>query len=68
MAAEICRKTPGRRQQPAVDTDIVDFFCAKSKRMIEVDGDPHVEQVASDAAQTQWLNEERSREALFRIK
>lgn len=32
------------RKQHAVDTYIVDFFCAKSKLVIEVDGDLHAEQ------------------------
>ena len=31
------------RKQHTVDTYIVDFFCAKSKLAIEVDGDSHAE-------------------------
>ncbi len=46
------------RKQHAVDTYIVDFFCAKSKLVIEVDGDSHAEQLEYDAARTQWLNEQ----------
>src|SRR5512147_2434941 len=46
------------RKQHAVDTYIVDFFCAKSKLVIEVDGDSHAEQMEYDAARTQWLSEQ----------
>ncbi len=46
------------REQHAVGTYIVDFFCAKSKLVIEIDGDSHAEQVDFDAARTQWLNEQ----------
>jgi very-short-patch-repair endonuclease len=46
------------RKQYAVDTYIVDFFCAKSKLVIEVDGDSHAEQLEYDAARTQWLSEQ----------
>ena len=46
------------RKQHAVDTYIVDFFCAKSKLVIEVDGDSHAEQMEHDAARTQWLSEQ----------
>lgn len=45
------------RKQHAVDTYIVDFFCAKSKLVIEVDGDSHADQAAYDAERTQWLSE-----------
>jgi very-short-patch-repair endonuclease len=48
------------RRQHAVDTYIVDFFCAKSKLVIEVDGDSHAEQMEYDAAWTQWLNEQHN--------
>ena len=47
------------RKQHAVGTYIVDFFCAKSKLVVEVDGDSHAEQVEYDAKRTQWLNEEK---------
>ncbi len=47
------------RKQHAVGTFIVDFYCAKSKLVIEVDGDSHAEQVEYDAQRTQWLNEQK---------
>jgi very-short-patch-repair endonuclease len=47
------------RRQHAVGTYIVDFFCAKSKLVIEVDGDTHADQVTYDAERTKWLNEQR---------
>ncbi len=51
----------GRRKQHAVGTYIVDFFCAKSKLVIEIDGDTHFEpeQLAYDTERTQWLNEQK---------
>ena len=45
------------RRQHAVGPYIVDFFCAKSKLVIEVDGDTHAEQMEYDAERTKWLNE-----------
>jgi very-short-patch-repair endonuclease len=48
------------RKQHAVDTYIVDFFCAKSKLVIEIDGDSHAEQREYDAARTQWLTEQHN--------
>jgi very-short-patch-repair endonuclease len=49
------------RKQHAVGTYIVDFFCAKAKLVIEVDGDTHAEpeQAAYDAERTRWLTEEK---------
>jgi len=47
------------RKQHAVGTYIVDFFCAKSKLVIEVDGDSHAEQIEYDAERTRWLNEQK---------
>jgi very-short-patch-repair endonuclease len=47
------------RQQHAVGTYILDFFCAKSKLVLEVDGDTHAEQTEYDAERTQWLNEQK---------
>ena len=47
------------RKQHAVGTYIVDFFCAKSKLVIEVDGDSHAEQIEYDAERTHWLNEQK---------
>lgn len=48
------------RKQHAVDWYIVDFFCAKARLVIEVDGDSHAEpdQIAYDAERTRWLNEQ----------
>jgi very-short-patch-repair endonuclease len=47
------------RKQHAVGTYIVDFFCAKSKLVIEIDGDTHSDQVEYDAERTRWLNEQK---------
>ena len=49
------------RQQHAVGPYIVDFFCAKAKLVIEIDGDVHgdPEQAEYDAERTQWLNEQK---------
>ena len=47
------------RKQHAVGPFIVDFFCAKSKLVIEVDGDTHAEQVEYDQERTRWLNEQK---------
>jgi very-short-patch-repair endonuclease len=45
------------RRQHAVGTYIVDFYCAKAKLVIEVDGDSHAEQIEYDQARTEYLNE-----------
>lgn len=47
------------RKQHAVGTYILDFFCAKAKLVVEIDGDTHAEQVEYDAERTQWLNEQK---------
>ena len=47
------------RRQHAVGPFIVDFFCAKPRLVIEVDGDTHAEQVEYDAERTRWLNEQK---------
>ncbi len=47
------------RKQHAVGEYIVDFLCAKSKLVLELDGDTHAEQVEYDAKRTQWLNEQK---------
>jgi adenine-specific DNA-methyltransferase len=47
------------RKQHAVGTYIVDFLCAQSKLVVEVDGDSHAGRVEYDAERTQWLNEEK---------
>jgi len=50
-----------RRRQHAVGTYIVDFFCAKSKLVIEVDGDTHFDpdQAKYDLERTEWLKEQK---------
>ena len=45
------------RKQHAVGIYIVDFFCAKAKLVIEVDGDSHADQIEYDQARTGYLNE-----------
>src|SRR3972149_2245970 len=49
------------RKQHAVGTYIVDFFCAKSKLVIEIDGDTHFDPVQAkyDLERTEWLNEQK---------
>jgi very-short-patch-repair endonuclease len=47
------------RRQHAVGTYIVDFLCARSKLVIEVDGDGHADQIEFDEQRTQWLNEQK---------
>lgn len=47
------------RRQHAVGSYIVDFFCAKVKLIIEVDGGSHLEQVEYDKERTCWLEEEK---------
>ena len=43
-----------RRQHP-IDRFIVDFFCAASRLIVEVDGESHSAQEEYDAARTAWL-------------
>ena len=47
-----------RRQHP-VGRFVVDFFCAKARLVIEVDGPIHLQQRAYDRERTAWLEEER---------
>ncbi len=47
------------RRQHAVGPFIVDFFCAKAKLVVEVDGPIHKQQVEYDAERTAWLEYER---------
>ena len=47
------------RRQHAVGVYIVDFFCAKEKLAIEIDGDVHLGQEAYDKERTRWLEEEK---------
>ncbi len=53
-----------RRQHP-IDRFIVDFYCAASHLLIEIDGDSHAEQVEYDAARTERLNEQGYRVIRF---
>ncbi len=47
-----------RRQQPLLGRFIVDFYCARARLCIEIDGDSHVEpgQAAYDEVRTAALN------------
>jgi very-short-patch-repair endonuclease len=49
------------RRQHAVGPYVVDFFCAKAKLVVEVDGDVHADpaQAEYDAERTEWLNEQK---------
>jgi very-short-patch-repair endonuclease len=44
-----------RRQVP-IGPYIVDFVCQEAKLIVEVDGSQHADQVAYDAARTEWLS------------
>ena len=48
------------RKQHAVGRFIVDFFCAMSKLVVEVDGDSHVVRADYDAARSKWLSEQKN--------
>src|SRR5207249_1581204 len=43
------------RRQHSIDRFIVDFYCAASQLIIEVDGESHTTQTEYDAARTEWL-------------
>jgi len=49
------------RRQHAVGPYIVDFFCARAKLVIEIDGDVHAEpeQAQRDAERSAWLSEQK---------
>ena len=47
------------RRQHAVGRYVVDFYCAKSRLAIELDGDTHVGQTRYDATRTRWLSEHK---------
>jgi very-short-patch-repair endonuclease len=49
------------RRQHAISGYVVDFFCAKAKLVVEVDGDTHADpkQAEYDAERTQWLNAQK---------
>jgi len=48
------------RRQHAVGRFILDFYCAKAKLVIELDGESHLEQAEYDAARTDWLCEQKA--------
>jgi len=43
------------RKQHAIGRYIVDFFCAKAKLVVEVDGDSHAGLTVYDEERTRWL-------------
>ena len=43
------------RRQHAVGRFVVDFFCAKAKLVVEIDGDSHATQRGYDHYRTNWL-------------
>ena len=47
------------RRQHAVGPFVVDFFCARSKLAIEIDGETHASQSRYDAVRTRWLPEQK---------
>ena len=48
------------RKQHTVGRFIVDFFCAMSKLVVEVDGDSHAVQTDYDEARSQWFREQKN--------
>lgn len=52
------------RRQHAIGPYILDFYCAKSKLAIEVDGGSHLEQEQYDAERTRWLESEKGMRVL----
>jgi adenine-specific DNA-methyltransferase len=47
------------RQQHPIGPFIVDFYCARAKLVVEVDGDTHGTQEEYDENRTRWLEQER---------
>ena len=47
------------RKQHAVGRFIVDFLCAMSKLVVEVDGDSHAVQADYDEARAQWFIQQK---------
>jgi very-short-patch-repair endonuclease len=47
------------RQQHPIGPFIVDFYCARAKLVVEVDGDTHGTQEEYDDSRTRWLEQER---------
>ena len=63
---KLCRYLRGRqiggaffRKQHAVGPFVVDFFCARSRLAIEIDGDAHACQTRYDAMRTRWLSDQK---------
>ncbi len=56
-----------RRQHP-IGTLIVDLYCHQAKLIVEIDGEVHdaPDQIARDAARTEWLEERGYRMLRFR--
>src|SRR6187551_1820513 len=48
------------RRQHAIGTYILDFYCAKAKLAVEIDGDIHLTQQPYDSERTQWLQTEHN--------
>jgi len=53
-----------RRQHP-IGPFIVDFYCAQTKLVIEIDGDTHADQIEYDLARTEYLNQQGYRVLRF---
>ena len=47
------------RRQHVAGPYIIDFFCAKAKLVVEVDGGIHNQQVEYDVERTEWLASEK---------
>jgi very-short-patch-repair endonuclease len=47
------------RRQHAIGTYILDFYCAKAKFAIELDGSQHIDREEYDAERTRWLEEHK---------
>lgn len=47
------------RRQHAIGPYILDFYCAKARLAVEVDGDIHLLQRPADAERTRWLEVEK---------
>ena len=53
-----------RRQHP-IGPFILDFYCAKAKLCVEIDGPVHAEQLEYDRRRTEWLEREGIRVLRF---
>jgi very-short-patch-repair endonuclease len=56
-----------RRQHP-IGPFVLDFYCAKAKLCIEVDGPSHAERVEYDQRRTAWLGREGVRVLRFSVE